>query len=111
MATKAHFLDPRAIVRSVLNGTEATAACGLKKVFTRDGVESASAGGLKTCKGCLVAIGENVAKGDEVTLHPAEGWTALLERVWKLQEADRYRPMTFTFTNGNATTWNFPLAA
>ena len=111
MGAKLHLLVPREIVRSVINGTEAKAACGFSKVYTRESVDSAQNGGLKPCKGCLVAVGDDVSKGDKVTLHPAKGWTALLEMAWSLDEAERFRPQVFTIKTGNVTSWQFPPAA
>ena len=111
MAKKLHLLEPSAIVRSVLTAQPATAACGMSKVYTREGVDSVVGSSRKACTGCLAAVGEEVINGEGRNLLPAMGWLALLERVWQ-SEHEAARPVDsykYTITASKATT--IPLAA
>lgn len=108
MSTKLHYVDSQDLVRSVLTGSNAKAACGFSKVFTREDVENARRL-TKTCKGCLVAAGDEVARGTQVVLNPAAGWTALLEHVWKAKNAAPKHVTRFTISTSKQ--WGFPLAA
>lgn len=109
--SKLHLVDAGALVRSVLMQKEATAACGETKVHTRKDIDAASDSSKKVCVACLKATGEKV-RTQEVILSTPLGWTALLERVFLAEEAERTRPTwNVQWTSGQPVTWGFPPAA
>lgn len=107
---KVHLIEPASVVRSVLFETPATAQCGETKVYTREDIDKAMGTERKVCRGCLAAVGD-AHRDKDVSIWAAEGWTALLERVYKAQQEPSPRTYYAKYTFQSKPIQEWPYAA
>lgn len=100
---KDHLFYVQDLVKSVLNGATARAACGREKVFTREDFDAR--GYHNGCATCMTAVAAEQL-GDKIVLRKKSTWTELLETAYAEATAPR---ATYTFTiNSKTTSGNWP---
>jgi hypothetical protein len=79
MPKRLHIYTTEDVLKSVKQGVEVTANCGLRKTLTAADIDEAATSTRKPCRKCTDVVAE-MAKGQDVTLVRREGWEALKKR-------------------------------
>ncbi|MFJ4997147.1 hypothetical protein ACIP5T_03280 [Microbacterium sp. NPDC088619] len=97
MPKRLHIYTTEDVLKSVKEGVEVTANCGLRKTLTRGDIDEAATSDRKGCAKCLQVVSD-LTKERDVTIGK-RGWDALNRPVFTYRMTIKPGGNT-TYTNG-----------